>query len=70
MHIGESDKHQTLRYQSVDGQYRDAHWYKDTWIGFSTKNNGKRAVVHHTFIASWIMGCLNWQIVACTLWVG
>jgi len=36
---------------------QDAHWYiKNTWIGFSTRNIAKQAVVHHNFMAFWVLG--------------
>jgi len=44
--------------------YRDAHW--DIWIDFSRRNITKQAVVHHTFMAFWIRGCLISKIAACS----
>jgi len=41
--------------------YTDVHWYiKDTWIGFSARNIAKQAVVHHTFMASQMLGYLEY----------
>jgi len=42
---------------------------KDTWIGFSARNIAKQAVTHCTSMISWMMGCLKWQIIACSLQV-
>jgi len=42
--------------------YADAcyHILKITWMGFSMRSIAKQAVAHHTFMASWMMGCLKW----------
>jgi len=50
--------------------YRDTNWYiRDSWLGFSTRNIANHAVVHHTFMASRVIGSQDGQIVAFSLWV-
>jgi len=35
-------------------------------IIYGAKNIAKQDVVYCTFMASWILGCLKWQIVTCS----
>jgi len=59
----ESDKHWTLKYQSIDGltieMLTDIR-FKNTLIGFSARKISKQAVAHHTFVASQSLYCLKW----------